>query len=122
MVQSRTTGTNSSSRRITTTRAMRSSSRGFPTSRRHCPMLDVGAAIAMAVSRQHFAVRLTQAQRKVVAEIVPELSERLKLDERNQRTIPFTLRRGRLVGEILAPPGRCATRLLRWLRDHACRW
>ncbi len=40
---------------------------------------------------QHFTVRLTQAQRKVVAEIVPELAERLKLDEQNQRTIGFTL-------------------------------
>jgi hypothetical protein len=40
---------------------------------------------------QRFPVKLTQAQRKVVAEIAPELAERLKLDERNQRTIPFTL-------------------------------
>src|SRR3954447_19612549 len=40
---------------------------------------------------QHFPVRLTQAQRKVVAEIVPELADRLKLDERNQRTSQFTL-------------------------------
>jgi len=40
---------------------------------------------------QHFPVRLTQAQRKVVAEVAPELADRLKLDERNQRTIPFTL-------------------------------
>src|SRR5438876_1176384 len=40
---------------------------------------------------QRFPVRLTQAQRKAVAEIVPELAERLKLGERNQRTIPFTL-------------------------------
>jgi hypothetical protein len=40
---------------------------------------------------QHVPVRLTQAQRKVVAEIAPELADRLKLDERNQRTIPLTL-------------------------------
>jgi hypothetical protein len=40
---------------------------------------------------QHFPVKLTQAQRKVVAEIAPELADRLKLNERNQRTIPFTL-------------------------------
>ncbi len=40
---------------------------------------------------QHAPVRLTQAQRKVVAEIAPELADRLKLHERNQRTIPFTL-------------------------------
>ena len=39
---------------------------------------------------QQFPVRLTQAQRKVVAEIVPKLADRLKLDERNQRTIQFT--------------------------------
>jgi hypothetical protein len=50
-------------------------------------MLDVGVAIAMAVSRQQFPVRLTQAQRRVVASIAPELAARLMLDERNQRTI-----------------------------------
>jgi hypothetical protein len=41
-------------------------------------------------SRQHFPVRLTQAQRKVVAGIAPELADRLKLEERNHRTIPLT--------------------------------
>src|SRR5262245_51320572 len=40
---------------------------------------------------QRFPVRLTQAQRKVVAEIAPQLADRLKLDERNQRTIELTL-------------------------------
>jgi hypothetical protein len=40
---------------------------------------------------QHFPVRLTQAQRKVVAEIVPELADRMKLDQQNQRTVQFTL-------------------------------
>jgi hypothetical protein len=45
----------------------------------------------MPDSQQHFPVRLTQAQRKVVAEIARELADRLKLDERNRRTIPFTL-------------------------------
>ena len=40
---------------------------------------------------QHVPVRLTQAQRKVVAEIAPQLADRLKLDERNQRTIEFSL-------------------------------
>jgi hypothetical protein len=40
---------------------------------------------------QHFPVKLTQAQRKIVAEIVPALADRLKPDERNRRTIPFTL-------------------------------
>ena len=42
-------------------------------------------------SRRHVPVRLTQAQRKVVAEIVPELADRLKLGEKPQRTIRFTL-------------------------------
>jgi hypothetical protein len=40
---------------------------------------------------QHFPVRLTQAQRKAVAEIIPVLADRLKLDERNRRTVQFTL-------------------------------
>jgi hypothetical protein len=35
-------------------------------------------------------VRLTQAQRKVVAEIAPEFAARLRLDGRCQRTIAFT--------------------------------
>jgi hypothetical protein len=39
----------------------------------------------------HFPVGFTQAQRKVVAEIIPVLADRLKLDERNQRTIEFSL-------------------------------
>ena len=40
---------------------------------------------------QHVPLKLTQAQRKVVAEIAPELTERLKLAEKPQRTIQFTL-------------------------------
>jgi hypothetical protein len=38
-----------------------------------------------------FPVKLTQAQRRVIAEIIPVFAGRLKLCERNQRTIPFTL-------------------------------
>jgi hypothetical protein len=38
-----------------------------------------------------FPVRLTEAQRKVIAELVPEFCEQLKLDQRDQRTISFTL-------------------------------
>src|SRR5207253_543816 len=38
-----------------------------------------------------FPVKLTQAQRKAVAEIAPEFADRLKLDEKNQRTSEFTL-------------------------------
>jgi hypothetical protein len=48
---------------------------------------------------QRFPVRLTQAQRKVVAEIAPELADRLNLDERSQRTIPFTLAELRTIKE-----------------------
>ena len=35
-------------------------------------------------------VHLTQAQRKVVADLLPKLADRLKLDEKNPRTISFT--------------------------------
>jgi hypothetical protein len=47
----------------------------------------------MPRSRQpepQFPVKLTEAQRKVVAEIAPKLAKRLKLDDRGQRTIHFT--------------------------------
>jgi hypothetical protein len=40
---------------------------------------------------EYYPVRLTQAQRKAVAGLAPELAGRLKLDEGNQRTIPCTL-------------------------------
>ena len=40
---------------------------------------------------QHISVKLTQAQRQVVAEVAPGLANRLKLNQRNQRAIPFTL-------------------------------
>jgi hypothetical protein len=46
-----------------------------------------------------FPVKLTQAQRKVVAENAPELAKRLKLDDRGQRAIPFTLTELRTVKE-----------------------
>jgi hypothetical protein len=39
----------------------------------------------------HFPVQLTQAQRKVVAEVAPELADRLTLDDKARRTILFTL-------------------------------
>src|SRR5262249_36536144 len=38
-----------------------------------------------------YPVRLTHAQRKAVAEVAPEVTGRLKLEEPNQRTIEFTL-------------------------------
>jgi hypothetical protein len=36
------------------------------------------------------SILLTQAQRKVTADLLPKLSDRLKLDEKNQRKISFT--------------------------------
>src|SRR5260370_21368069 len=59
---------------------------------------------------QHFPVRLTQAQRKVVAEGAPELAERLKLDERNQRTIQFTLAELKAIKEKAGKAIRQASR------------
>src|SRR5689334_20031827 len=37
-----------------------------------------------------FPIKLTLAQRKLVAEVVPAFADRLKLDEPNQRIIDFT--------------------------------
>lgn len=39
-----------------------------------------------------FNVQLTAAQRKVVADLLPEFAHRLKLEEKNSRTISFTTR------------------------------
>src|SRR3954467_9714200 len=44
----------------------------------------------MPDSPQRYPVKLSQAQRKVVAEVASEFVERLKLDEKPQRTIAFT--------------------------------
>jgi hypothetical protein len=41
-------------------------------------------------STRYYPVRLTEAQRKVVADIAPELVGRLKLEERDQRVVSFT--------------------------------
>ncbi len=38
-----------------------------------------------------FNARFTHAQRKVVAELLPDLADRLLLNTSNQRTLPFTL-------------------------------
>lgn len=38
-----------------------------------------------------FPIKLTLAQRKLVAEVVPAFASRLKLDEPNQRIIDFTV-------------------------------
>lgn len=45
----------------------------------------------MADTQRRFPLKVTQVQRKVVAEIASELSDRLKLDERSQRTVSLTL-------------------------------
>jgi hypothetical protein len=45
------------------------------------------------------SVKLTQAQRKVVAEMVPELARRLKLSDRGQRAVPLSLDELRAVKE-----------------------
>ena len=45
----------------------------------------------MPASPHRYPLRLTQAQRKVVAEVVPDLADRLKLAESDQRTIQFTV-------------------------------
>ena len=40
---------------------------------------------------RHFPVRFTIAQRIVVAELLPELSERMRLDETDQRVVALTV-------------------------------
>jgi hypothetical protein len=40
---------------------------------------------------QHFPIKLTQAQRQAIADFAPDLADRLKLDEPNQRVIDFSL-------------------------------
>jgi hypothetical protein len=46
-----------------------------------------------------FSVKLTQAQRKVVAEITPEIARRLKINDRGQRPVPLSLEELRAVKE-----------------------
>ena len=58
--------------------------------------------------QQQFPVKLTQAQRKVVAELAPELAKRLKPDDQGQRAVPLTLAElravaGRYQWQYLAP-------------------
>jgi hypothetical protein len=42
-------------------------------------------------SEERIPLKLTQAQRKAVADFAPDLTDRLKLGEPNQRVIDFTL-------------------------------
>jgi hypothetical protein len=46
----------------------------------------------MNAQTQSSSISFSQAQRKVVADLLPKLADRLKLDEKNPRTISFTLR------------------------------
>jgi hypothetical protein len=52
------------------------------------------------------SIHLTEAQRRAVAELLPDLADRLKLDEKNSRTISFTpkdLERIREMAEAARP-------------------
>jgi hypothetical protein len=62
----------------------------------------------MPDSSQHYPLRLTQAQRKVVAEIAPDLADRLNLDEPDQRTIPFTVAEMKIIQKKAAASERKA--------------
>jgi hypothetical protein len=81
----------------------------------------------MPRSRQpegHLPVKLTQAQRKAVAGIAPELVKRLKPDERGQRAIPLTLAELRTVKEkargALRQAGTGRGRVPLWHVFQAC--
>jgi hypothetical protein len=77
-------------------------------------MLDPGVKIPMPAVPQQFPVKLTQAQRKVMAEIVPEMADRLKLDEKPQRTIKFTLDELMKINKkATTPVGQASTGMVR---------
>ena len=42
-------------------------------------------------AKQFFPVKFTQSQRKVIAELFPGLADRLRVDEKNQRVVSFTM-------------------------------
>ena len=52
---------------------------------------------------RQFPVRLTLAQRIVVAEVFPKLTERLRLDEPNQRMVSLTLDELKVICKRVAP-------------------
>lgn len=68
---------------------------------------------------QSFPVRFTQPQRKVIAELSPELTGRLKLDETNQRTIPLSLAELKRIHD-LAAVGRSDNGMERNSLRHVC--
>ncbi len=57
---------------------------------------------------QHFPVRFTLAQRIVVAEVFPDLSQRLRLDEPNQKMVSLTLDELKVICKKVAPAIRQA--------------
>jgi len=60
----------------------------------------------MSEQKEHdrqFPVRFTLAQRIVVAEVFPKFSERLRLDEPNQRMVALTLDELKVICRKVAP-------------------
>jgi len=53
-------------------------------------IVDATLQTLKRMPKQIFNVQLTQAQRIVIADLLPKFADRLKLDERNPRTISFT--------------------------------
>ena len=65
----------------------------------------------MSEQKEHdrqFPVRFTLAQRIVVAEVFPKFSERLRLDEPNQRMVALTLDELKVICRKVAPTIRQA--------------
>jgi hypothetical protein len=52
---------------------------------------------------RHFPVRFTLAQRIVVAEVFPDLSQRMRLDEPNQRMVSLTIDELKAICRKVAP-------------------
>ena len=72
---------------------------------------EVSGSSMMSVQKEHdrrFPVRLTLAQRIVVAEVFPMYSERLRLDEPNQRIVALTLDELKVICRKVAPAIRQA--------------
>jgi len=57
---------------------------------------------------RQFPVRFTLAQRIVVAEVFPDLSQRLRLDEPNQKMVPLSLDELKVICKKVAPAIRQA--------------
>jgi hypothetical protein len=57
---------------------------------------------------RHFPVRFTLAQRIAVAEVIPDLSQRMRLDEPNQRMVSLTIEQLKTICMKVAPAIRHA--------------